>query len=141
MREYWLPVKFNDKYEVSNLGRVRNARTGLILKMHKNQPNGYYRISIDGRHYYVHRLVADTFYDGDHSNMDVNHIDGDKYNNMLANLEWCTRSENIKHAFANGLKYPSSVRVVRCAFCIHRYEYDICMGKPDSFYCGYGQRP
>ena len=52
----------------------------------------------------VHRLVADSFYDGNHENFEVNHIDGDKTNNFVGNLEWCTRSENLKHAYDTGLK-------------------------------------
>lgn len=140
MREFWLDLKFNSDYEVSSLGRVRKKCNGRILQMHKNRPDGYWRVSIDGRHYYVHRLVADTFYDGHHDGLDVNHIDGNKDNNTLPNLEWCTRSYNIQHAFDNGLKYQNVIKVVRCAFCKHRYEYDICFDKPDSFYCGFGQR-
>lgn len=88
----------------------------------------------------MHRIVAKTFYDADTTRMDVNHIDGDKSNNSLGNLEWCTRKENIRHAFINGLKYPSVVKVVRCKFCKCRYEYDICQGKSDDFYCSYGER-
>lgn len=52
----------------------------------------------------VHRLVADTFYDGSHDGLDVNHIDGDKTNNFIGNLEWCTRSDNLKHAYRNNLR-------------------------------------
>ena len=61
----------------------------------------------------VHRLVADTFYDGDHDDLDVNHIDGNKRNNFIGNLEFCTRQENIRHAFDNGLKKPSRMKSIK----------------------------
>lgn len=140
MIERWIDVKDNPAYEVSNLGNVRKKSTGQLLRTSLNRKGGYERVAMNGTHKYVHRLVADSFYDGDHSNMDVNHIDGDKHNNKLSNLEWCTRQENIKHAFINGLKYPGTVTVVRCKFCKHRYEFDICSGKDDSFFCSYGER-
>ena len=58
----------------------------------------------------VHRLVADTFYDGDHSELQVNHIDGNKTNNFIANLEFVTGSANVKHAYDTGLRKPSGGR-------------------------------
>lgn len=139
MKEYWVDLKEDPRYEVSNLGNVRNKKTGRILKPNLNRPGGYQRVNIQGRHKYVHRLVADSFFDGDHDKLDVNHIDGDKTNNALPNLEWCTRKENLRHAFINGLKYPTVLKVVRCAFCKHRYEYDICLDKPDEFFCAHGE--
>lgn len=139
VREHWIDVKDTPEYQVSNLGRVRNARNGRVLKP-LTHGNAYQRVTIHGKHRYIHRLVADSFFDGDHSHLDVNHIDGNKLNNHISNLEWCTRQENIKHAFINGLKYPMVVKVVRCRFCKHRYEFDHCYDKPDSFFCSEGER-
>lgn len=140
--ERWIDAKDHPGYEVSNTGYVRNKKSGRILKGSLNKHGGYLRVGIDGKHYYIHRLVADSFYDGDmdHKYMDVNHIDGDKLNNELPNLEWMTRKENIDHAFIHGLKYPTVVKVVRCRFCRHRHEFASCESKPDWFYCADGER-
>ena len=138
--EYWKDVKFNTNYEVSSIGRVRNKRNGHILSQHPNREQGYMRVTIGGKHHYVHRLVADSFIEGDHSNRDVNHMDGNKQNNDISNLEWVSRRQNICHAFNEGLRYPVVKNVVRCKFCRNRYRYDICVGKSDSFYCAFGKR-
>lgn len=138
--EFWRDVRNYPGYEVSNLGHVRNKRTRRVLKTSLNRRDGYCRVGIGGKHQYVHRLVADTFFDGDHEGLDVNHIDGNKRNNALPNLEWCTRQENIRHAFDKGLKYGPIRNVVRCKQCRHRYAYDICEGRDDSFYCADGER-
>lgn len=103
--EIWLPIKKYPHYEVSSNGRVRNPGTGKILK--GTNFKGYRQVCLtdeSGEHCErVHRLVADTFFDGDHENLQVNHIDGNKANNFIENLEWCTAKENIQHAFRNGL--------------------------------------
>lgn len=104
--ENWVPCKYFSTYEVSDLGRIRNRRTGRILKTYVNS-HGYEQVQLhhNSRYYTkkVHRLIADSFYNAYSSDLDINHKDGNKLNNHLDNLEYCTRSENIKHAFANGL--------------------------------------
>lgn len=116
--EKWVPIKGLSNYEVSDKGRVKNSKTGRIMKSNKNS-RGYEVICLRHNNTQVtkrvHRLVADNFYDGDHEGFDVNHIDGNKTNNNLSNLEFCTRSENLNHAFKTGLKIPSrqiKVRVI-----------------------------
>jgi hypothetical protein len=84
--------------EVSNYGNVRSTIRGP-----KKQSNslGYKVVAIKlsgkSKVYKVHRLVAQAFL-GDGSDLVVNHIDGDKANNHVSNLEWCTQAENLKHA-------------------------------------------
>lgn len=116
--EKWVDVKDNPAYEVSDCGRIRNKKTGRILKTNLND-KGYPILTLRKNNRQmttnVHRVVAESFYDGDHYGLDVNHIDGNKTNNKLNNLEFCSRQENIQHAFRNGLKKPSRqirIRVV-----------------------------
>lgn len=116
--EYWIPMKEIPDYEVSNEGRVRNAKTKRILKTNHNQ-KGYEQICLRKNKEpvtrSVHRVVADSFFAGDHDGYDVNHIDGNKTNNHISNLEFCTRKENVIHAFKTGLKRPSrqvKIRVI-----------------------------
>ena len=114
----WVNVKNLPLYEVSENGDIRNTKTGRILKTNINQ-RGYETVCLHNKgkqiNARVHRIVADSFYDGDHSGYDVNHIDGNKTNNAVNNLEWCTRKENIEHAYKTGLKaepYKVKVRIV-----------------------------
>lgn len=98
-------------YSVSLDGEVRNDRTGRILKTWTNNV-GYECIKLahPRTSYTVHRLVAGAFCNKKTHHTEVNHKDGVKINNNHTNLEWCTRSENTKHAHANGLN--SGTRVV-----------------------------
>ena len=106
MEEIWKPIKdFEDKYEVSNLGRIRNIRTNHILKM-TNQYGNYFSIILyDGvrrKTTRVHRLVAEAFIPNPNNYSCVNHKDMNKQNNCVDNLEWCTQSYNSNHAIQNG---------------------------------------
>ena len=88
--EIWLSIEDFPNYNISSNGRVRNSTTGKILKPGHN-PKGYNTISLykNGTQHTkkVHRLVADAFYDGEHDDLEVNHIDGVKTNNFIGNLE------------------------------------------------------
>lgn len=121
--EKWKPIFINEEktnYEVSNKGRVRNIerlhwKTGGVLTPKFNKHNGYesYGIVVDGvPHYkYAHRLVAIAFLEKPEEADFVNHIDGNKRNNVISNLEWVNRRENMRHAFENNL--VSSVQEVK----------------------------
>lgn len=100
--EKWKIINNFSNYEISTKGRVRNLKTQYILKGRKSK-SGYLQVSIkndiDGKfkNQYIHRLVAIHFIENPDNKREVNHIDGNKLNNILENLEWCTSSENQKH--------------------------------------------
>lgn len=127
MEEVWRDVQgYEGLYQVSNLGNVKsmereitrtlkNGKISTFIKKEKvlKAPldiSGYPRVSLykDGKSnfVFVHRLVAQMFLDDVEltTEMQVNHKDGIKNNNHVENLEWCTRSENLKHAHEIGIK-------------------------------------
>lgn len=106
-------VKITDPYELSDTGVVRNAKTGRELKQFKGK-DGYKRVQVARKTFLVHRLVAFMFVRCEPGKDFVNHKDGDKLNNHASNLEWCTRAENMKHAYQMGLKSSNGEKNGRC---------------------------
>ena len=105
--EVWKPAPgFEDNYEVSNFGRIRNSVTKKVLVVTPNK-KGYVvaRLSVHNVKYSLkmHRAVAIAFIPNPNGKPQVNHIDGNKSNNNVGNLEWATNGENQKHAFKMGL--------------------------------------
>lgn len=103
--EIWNPIPGYPPYYVSNLGRVKNSRTNKIRKPVLNDCNGRYRVQLyiketDSRKtFYVYHLVMLAFVGPmPFDKREVNHIDGDKENNKLENLEYVTSKENKIHA-------------------------------------------
>ena len=98
--ETFVKIDGFEKYEVSNLGKVRNIKSGRVLKTSLNN-NGYLRLFLcknnKRKHLYLHRIIATAFIDNPDEKPCVNHIDENKLNNDLSNLEWCTARENLIH--------------------------------------------
>lgn len=112
--EVWKEIENYPLYEVSNYGRVRswNKKGGGIRdipKILKQQENthGYKILCLyndsNQKTISVSRLVGFNHVDGYKDGLEINHIDGNKENNHASNLEWCTRSHNMKHAIEMGL--------------------------------------
>ena len=93
-------------WQVSSHGRVK-ASTGFVSRG-SLKCSGYYRVNVNGQYYYVHRLVAATFLGPPPSNScwQVNHLDLDRCNNHVSNLQYVTQAENARHAWAANSRRP-----------------------------------
>lgn len=118
--EIWKPlVGYETEYLISSYGRLKSIKHGksVMLKPHINTRNGYvyYLVSKNGKskNSRAHRLVALTFIPTSNTKLQVNHKDGNKTNNRVDNLEWCTQSENMIHAYKMGLEKPRGLKVIR----------------------------
>lgn len=154
MEEIWKDIEnYEGLYQVSNLGRIRsldhyasNGVTnilykGKIIKQWFDSKNNYLLVTFckNNKHknFLVHRLVANAFICNINKKREVNHIDGDKTNNNVNNLEWVTSKENKRHAIENGyydtcsFKNRPSLKGSK-AFCIngvtkslHKWTFEI----------------
>lgn len=97
-------------YEISDTGILRNARTQKVVKG-STEKNGYQRVRIENKQLgkavrtSIHQLVAEAFIPNPEGKPQVNHIDMNKQNNNVSNLEWVTGSENMKHAYSHGVGF------------------------------------
>lgn len=107
---------YEGSYAVSDNGCVVSYKYGYPRKLHQWTSKGYSFVTLSKcgvtKAMLVHRLVADAFMNRSSNCAEVNHIDGNKLNNNISNLEWVTKSNNIRHAFATGLKSPANTRKI-----------------------------
>lgn len=112
--ELWKDVKeYKGLYQVSNLGNIKSLdkkdSLGRKVKGKKMKPikrkDGYLDITLHkdgkGKHFLLHRLIAEAFIENKNNSNEINHIDENKTNNKVENLEWCNRSYNINYGLAN----------------------------------------
>lgn len=127
--EEWKHVKdYEGLYEISSFGRIRslprNTTKGKILIPHLQ--SGYLKVMLSKNNnkkwYSIHRLVATAFIDNKENKEQVNHIDGNKINNSVNNLEWVTCRENIIHSIKNELKITKTGGEHKLSKKINQYD-------------------
>lgn len=120
MQEIWKDIKgYNGRYQISDNGNVRSLNYNNTNKTHlltkTLTPYGYYRIGLNKdkkrKLFFVHKLVAEAFIHNPNNYPQVNHIDGNKLNNNVNNLEYCTQSHNIKEAYRLKLMKPRKIKI------------------------------
>lgn len=112
MKEIWKNIKgYEGLYQVSNLGRIRK----IVLQSVLNDGYKCFNLIKDNNKKImkVHRAVAEAFIPNPKNKPQVNHIDGNKQNNNVSNLEWVTASENMIHAIKTGLVPNKSIKEKR----------------------------
>lgn len=147
----WLPIKGFPEYEVSRWGTVRHRSTKRE-KVFTDNGNGYLRTNLFSRGkqttVYLHRILAEAFIPNPLKLPQINHKDGNKTNNSLDNLEWCTGSANVQHknyvlkrgncksvrCLETMIEYPSVSEAERETGCDHRHISDCCRNKRKT--CG-----
>lgn len=113
----WKKIFYDNKetnYSVSDIGEVRKDTNNYLMKLQIQQGYKHVTLQIHGKakRFRVHRLVAEAFIPNPENKPYVNHIDGNRQNNNVSNLEWVTPQENTKHAVSTGLMLPTRQRAV-----------------------------
>ena len=119
MEELWKTITYSPNYEVSNLGNIKNKKTNKPItinyeRLKKDNKRARPGLSHNGqiKGYYLHRIVAEHFIDNPCNLPEVNHIDGNYYNNKAENLEWISKLDNMRHASENKLMKRYTRRVI-----------------------------
>lgn len=137
MKELWKDIKgYEGLYMISNKGRVKSLEkvvgSGYIQKERYLKEsicvNGYAYYSLSKqsktKKFKTHRLIAIHFIPNPNKKEQINHIDGNKLNNSINNLEWCTQSENMKHCYEIGLQKPKKGSKNKLSKKVHQYDFN-----------------
>lgn len=129
-KEIYIILDINSKYAISNKGNVKHLKSGNILKLQDNL-TGYKICCLsysknNQKNHLVHRLVAYCFLQNLDNKPYINHIDGNKKNNNLENLEWCTAKENDTHARDLGLKFKGKPIIARNILTDEKLVFSSC---------------
>lgn len=132
--ELWENIKGHKGYQVSDKGRVRRVVVSVlkpeVIPVPRHGKPGTYaqaRVTIHGKKYAVHRLVAQAFLKNPDNKPQVNHKDGNPLNNRVENLEWATAKENMAHALATGLR-KAKIRPESYEYVCNEYKKGRTMG-------------
>lgn len=129
---------YEDRYQISTLGRVWSKTRHKIMSVGKHKSNsGYIQVQLykDGKYHwkYIHRIVAKTFIPNPKGLRTVNHKDGNKENNVVTNLEWMTDEGQARHAFLTGLRHNGIALTDEQVFQVYKmYFEDLIMPKKIS---------
>lgn len=144
-KAFWKPLKgFENYYKINKLGQIKSLKRkyvpkDYILNNKKIGRGGYFQVSLTINNkqssYFLHRLLAQTFIDNPNNDPVVNHIDGNKLNNNLSNLEWTTVQQNTKHAYNNFIDVPTGKESP-----IIKYEIQIFNQEGKYVASAYGQK-
>lgn len=139
--EIWVDINgYENLYAVSNYGRIlsnsrRRTKGGLLSP--QMSKSGYYMQMLykngKAKLHRINRLVAENFIENPNKLSQVNHLDGNKLNNNVKNLEWCTQSENQLHAYRLGLqKVTEKQKQVARKFCIENKSKKVAQYDTDN---------
>lgn len=111
--DFWKDIAgFEGLYQVSNVGQIKSVKSGKILKPNSNNTGGYLQVALSKngkvKRFYVHRLVAEAFLPNEDELPEVDHINSDKTDNRVANLQWISKIENNRKK-ETGIMIPKRV--------------------------------